>query len=64
MIGDMTDYRECGYEVDHEGKFWNCYVYKKTGENEYELVRLIRFMSEPTEERIHESIDNEVYGEW
>ena len=66
MIGDMTDYRGCGYETDHKegGMFWNTYIYRRTAPDEYELLTVVRFMSEPTPERIQKNIDQEVYGEW
>lgn len=66
MFGDMTDYRGCGYETDHKDgdTFWNTYIYRRTAPDEYEFLTIVRFMSEPTAERIQKNIDQEIYDEW
>jgi len=65
-IGEMTDYRGCGFETDHKdgSKFWTTYIYNRVAPYEYELLTILQFLGEPTLERIQKNIDQEVYGEW
>jgi len=66
QIGEKT-YRNCTWDVSKDNFAYSVLIFRIVGENEYTPARNILSLlksGEPTEEKIHQMIDENVFGEY
>lgn len=64
MLSEMKEYRDVWYEYEMEKKFPTAYFYKQDEPDEFELITVMRYGGEPTDERLRKTIDEEIFDEW